>query len=121
MKWIAQLVHWYNCRTKGVVQVDNERVIVCFASKTAAMRWQDIVRIEVGRKPTITVETFYVFLFDAVGKRLKTDDIMHGFADFAQAVFAQWPEAEQRWNRVYNGAPDESEHAVVWRTDERSY
>lgn len=99
----------------GIIEVEIKLVRVVLGHEASEMHWSDVTRIEVGRKPTATVDIFYVYLWDCSGNDIYADDSMVRFDKLEAAVFAQWPHVEPRWRAVLNGPHNVAERIEVWR------
>lgn len=88
--------------------------------QTKRVDWREIAGIDVGRSPTLVVETFYVVMHLDRGETIILDDRDKLFEPFSGAVFLQWPEIRNSWVRVFTGPPDVPEHATLW-TSRKAY
>ena len=116
------LLSWFRRKSRprgnpahGIIEVEDELVRVILGHEAIEMRWSDVIRIEVGRKPTATVEIFYSYLFDNTDGEIYADDLMVRFDKFQAAVLARWPEVKSSWLVIFNGPPDKNEHVQVWK------
>ena len=114
------LMSWFRRkreRYSGLIEIERDLVRVVLGHEATTMRWWDILRIEAGRKPTATVDAFYVRLTDSGGYHLVADDLMKRFSELETAIFLRWPDIQQRWVQIYNGPPNKTEHEVLWQRE----